>query len=451
MPISYADVIPILAALNDHGPSASELGGRWSGGELAIHNVRYNVGPSPPDISIVLETEAYLHPGKVHNVVGKIPGVLSDEVVILGNHRDSWGPGAGDPNSGSAALNEVVRSFGVAVQRGWRPHRTLIFASWEGEEIGQVGSLPWIKENFQWLNATVVSYLNVVVAGSGRNFYIKASPLLYKTALSSMSLVASPNQTVRDQSVLDVWNRTGAGTIGTAGGGDAIRFQGLLCASTVDFGFSQGLGDSVFPYHSGLDTFEWMSRFGDPGWLYHLTSAKLWLAMAAHLSEGSLLDMQATDYAGALENWVGKLFVDQSWSKWCDPTRLHDAVARLSDASRRFDEYVTFLKTQERAWWNFWPRGGSQRAIREANHRLVQLERVFYYEEGLDIRPSFHHVLYEAAPWHTDKPPLPGLRRSLEAGNWTNAKVRKHPGLSGVLDRKYEDWVADRCSGGETF
>lgn len=64
----------------------------------------------------------------------------------------------------------------------------------------------------------------------------------------------------------------------------------------------------------------------------------------------------------------------------------------------------------------------------------MQLERVFYYEEGLDIRPSFHHVLYEAAPWHTDKPPLPGLRRSLEAGNWTNAKVRKNPGISDVLD-----------------
>ncbi|KAJ5552950.1 PA domain-containing protein, partial [Penicillium frequentans] len=420
MPISYADAIPILTALNGHGPSASDLNSRWKGGGLAIHGVHYNVGPSPPAISLHLCTEAFLHTGRVHNVIGRIPGD-SDETIILGNHRDAWGAGAGDPNSGSAALNEVVRSFGVALRHGWRPRRTILFASWEGEEIGQLGSLPWIQEHFEWLNATTVAYLNVVVAGAGRNFHVKASPLLYRTALNAMQHVQSPNQTVSGQSVFDVWNETGAGIIGTPGGGDAIRFQGLVCAPTVDFGFSQGLGDNVFPYHSGFDTFQWMDQFGDPGWAYHLTSTKLWSLMVAHLSESPILDMKATDYAMALEIWVKDLFMDQSWSEQCDPESLYSAVARLGQAAKRFDHEVALLASQPHPWWNSWFDRKLRAAIDAANQRYIRLERTFYHDSGVDDRPSFHHVLYAVAPWHTEKPPLPGLHKSLEAGLWTNA------------------------------
>ena len=49
---------------------------------------------------------------------------------MLGNHRDAWGYGAVDPSSGTAQLMEVVRSFGKLLKTGWRPRRTIIFASW---------------------------------------------------------------------------------------------------------------------------------------------------------------------------------------------------------------------------------------------------------------------------------------------------------------------------------
>ena len=136
-------------------------------------------------------------------MIGIIPGQVPDEVIILGNHRDAWGPGAGDGNSGSAALNEVVRSFGVARRQGWQPRRTLIFASWEGEECGQIGSLAWIREHLPWLNATAVAYLNVVVAASGSRLHVHASPLLYRAVLEATHQVPSPNQTLPGQSVLD--------------------------------------------------------------------------------------------------------------------------------------------------------------------------------------------------------------------------------------------------------
>ncbi|KAJ5936414.1 PA domain-containing protein [Penicillium verhagenii] len=433
MPISYADAVPILTALNGHGPSASDLNSRWHGGGLAFHGVRYNVGPSPPEISLHLRTEAYLHTGKVHNVIGKITG-KSDEIVILGNHRDAWGPGAGDPNSGSAALNVLVRSFGRALRHGWRPHRTLVFASWEGEEIGQIGSLPWIKEHFEWLNATTVAYLNVVVAGAGRKFHVKASPLLYKAALDAMQRVPSPNQTLKGQSIFDVWNETGAGIWGTPGGGDAIRFQGLVCASTVDFGFSQGLADNVFPYHSGFDTFEWMEEFGDPGWAYHLASTQLWSVMAAHLSEPPLLDMKTTDYARALDKWAQDLFANQKWSERCGPGSLYKAVARLGQAAKRFDHEVASLTLQPHPRWDQFSDQQESMVIDRVNQRYIKLERTFFHESGVDDRPSFHHVLYSAAPWHTDKPPFPGLRSSLEAGLWTNAAKWREIVANKIID-----------------
>lgn len=139
--MSPADAIHILSILNGYGPSAKELGDRWEGGGLEFYSVEYSVGPSPPGLSLRLTNDARILEINIHNVIGTIPGRLEDELFILGNHRDAWGPGAGDPGSGSAALNEVVRSFGVALQQGWRPERTIIFASFEGEEFAQIGSL----------------------------------------------------------------------------------------------------------------------------------------------------------------------------------------------------------------------------------------------------------------------------------------------------------------------
>jgi len=113
------------------------------------------------------------------NVIGVINGTLADEVVVLGNHRDAWiAGGAGDPNSGSAAFNEVIRGFGLALQTGWKPLRTIVFASWDGEEYGLVGSTEWVEEYLPWLSGSAVAYLNVDVGAAGPNFKLAAAPLL---------------------------------------------------------------------------------------------------------------------------------------------------------------------------------------------------------------------------------------------------------------------------------
>jgi N-acetylated-alpha-linked acidic dipeptidase len=75
---------------------------------------------------------------------------------------------------------------------GWRPRRTIMFASWEGAETGQVGSQPWIASRLDWLQKTAVAYLNVVVVVAGREFQGKATPLLQKVIHKATKAVASP-------------------------------------------------------------------------------------------------------------------------------------------------------------------------------------------------------------------------------------------------------------------
>lgn len=441
--MSYADAIHLLKALNGHGPSAEELGHRWHGGGLEFYGVRYNVGPSPAGISLHLVSQADVVESQIHNVIGTIPGIISDEVVILGNHRDSWGHGAGDPGSGSAALNEVVRSFGVALRHGWRPLRTIVFASFEGEEIGQVGSLSWIMDHSKWLEASAVAYLNVVVAAAGSRFQAKASPLLYRAILAATDIVTSPNQTVAGQSVRDVWG----GAISTPGGGDAISFQGVPCVSTVDFSFSQGIEGGAFPYHSGFDNFEWMDQVGDPGWKYHITSAKIWSIMAAYLTESAVLNTSVTDYASALQQWMDELCSSNLCSSEVDLKVMNSAVQRLTRAAKRFDSYAESLRVSQNAWWRCWSGDKLNAAIRGANKIYIAFERQFFHGPGVDTFSSFHHALYGAAAWHNEQPPLVVLHNNLRKSNWANARVRSIHFLYTSRSSQLTAAEMERCSG----
>ncbi|KAL2867574.1 uncharacterized protein BJX67DRAFT_387809 [Aspergillus lucknowensis] len=428
IPISTVDAIYLLRMLNGHGPQAKQLGDRWQGGGLEYYGVDYNVGPSPPGLSLNIVNHATLRDTQVHNVIGTISGKTLDEVVIVGNHRDAWGPGAADPASGSAALNEVVRSFGAALQQGWRPERTIIFGSFEGEEFAQIGSLLWITQHFDWLRASAVAYLNVVVAASGTHFHAKGSPLLYSAIRSTTDGIPWPdrNQTFAGQSVLDIWG----GEITPAGSGDANRFMSIPCVSTLDFGFSPALGEPPLPYHTGFDSFEWMDTIGDPEWRFHVASAKIWSLVAAHLVEPAVLNMSVADYAVAFHKWLGELPDRSLWSSRVNLTVMTDAVERLSRAAGRFDGFARSSAEEysecTRSWWKFISPIKCRRrfAVRDINKVYMEFERQFYYERGLDGHNDHHHVLFSPSAWHNSPPAMPSLSKSLKAGDWKNAQVR---------------------------
>ncbi|KAL4810780.1 hypothetical protein BDV18DRAFT_127998 [Aspergillus unguis] len=425
IPVSYTDVLPLLKALNGHGPKASDFNKYWQGGGLAYKGVDYNIGPSPDDVVINLFNDQEYVTTPLWDVIGVIPGSLPD-VVILGNHRDAWiAGGAGDPNSGSAVLNEVIRSFGEALKSGWKPLRTIVFASWDGEEYGLLGSTEWVEDNLPWLSKSNIAYLNVDVAASGTVLSPSASPLLNKLIHEVTGLVPSPNQTVPGQTVRDVWD----GRIGTMGSGsDFTAFQDFAGVPSYDLGYGRGPNDPVYHYHSNYDSFDWMQRYGDPEWLYHEACTKIWALTAAKLAETPVLFFNATDYGLGLEEYVNRIRPTADNlpdGVSFDFSPLYHAIDRLQKAAIEFDAYAAGLTSQleeDLPWYLWWKKVRLFFLIHDVNTKYKNIERQFLYEQGLDGRSWFKHVVFAPGLWTGYAgATYPGLVESLEAGDVTNA------------------------------
>ncbi|ORY13927.1 hypothetical protein BCR34DRAFT_249291 [Clohesyomyces aquaticus] len=427
IPISYVDALPLLKALNGHGPKASAFNKYWQGGGLGYKGVEYNIGPSPSNLALNLVNEQEYVTTPMWNVIGIINGSVADEVVVLGNHRDAWiAGGAGDPNSGSAAFNEVIRGLGKALQAGWKPLRTIVLASWDGEEYGLLGSTEWVEEYLPWLKDATVAYLNVDVGTVGPDFKASAAPLLSKVLTEAVHLVQSPNQTIANQTVGDVWDHH----ISTMGSGsDFTAFQDFAGIPSLDIGFGFSRKGPVYHYHSNYDSFDWMERFGDPGFHYHATIAKIWGILAAKVVEAPLIPLNATDYGLGLIKYVDSVkekaekaeeaglllgsksqfrSLDKATSRFLKASRSHDSLA--SDLMQK-------IADDDIPWWKWWEKVKLYYAIRRVNTKYKFLERQFLYAPGLDERPWFKHIVF--AP-----------------GKWTGYAGATFPGIVEAIDEK---------------
>lgn len=425
VPISYKDALPILRALNGHGPKAEDFNQYWQGGGLGYKGVEYNIGPSPADLVLNLVNEQEYVTTPIWDVIGIINGTLQDEVIVLGNHRDAWiAGGAGDPNSGSAAMNEVVRSFGVALSKGWKPLRTIVFASWDGEEYGVVGSTEWVEEYLPWLSKAAIAYLNVDVAAVGSVFTPGAAPLLHKALYGAASMVQSPNQSIPGQTVRDLWN----GHIKTLGSGsDFTAFQDFAGIPSVDLCFTSGPRDAVYHYHSDYDSFAWMDKYGDPDRTHHIAMAKIWALIAAALVETPIIAFNATDYAVALDTYLHSVknltasSPHESIRSLPSLTLLENAISRLQDASAIFDARAAVIAseiTEGVPWWRCWSKTKLYAEAQKINRGYKYLDRNFLYKKGLDGRSWFKHVVYAPGIWTGYAgATFPGLIESVNNGD----------------------------------
>ncbi|KAI5787659.1 glutamate carboxypeptidase [Peziza echinospora] len=300
LPISYNDAIPLLLALNSHGPRGSSFG--WSDGGLTGKGIHYNIGPTPPGLVVNLVNEQDYKITPMWDVIARIPGTLgsTEGVVVSGNHRDAWiAGGAGDPNSGSAALLEVAGALAAMRKRGWQPTRDIILASWDGEEYGLLGSTEWVEDHAKYLTEHAVAYINLDIGAVGSHFRVSANPLL--NSLLREAAGKTPITGKDGKTVSDFWN----GHIATLGSGsDYTAFQDFLGIPSSDMAFVNDIGDSVWMYHSNFDSFSWMERFGDKGFVHHEAAAKMWALMLLHLSTQDVLPLNITEYAANLEGYL---------------------------------------------------------------------------------------------------------------------------------------------------
>uniref|UniRef100_A0A671S8H8 Transferrin receptor protein 1 n=1 Tax=Sinocyclocheilus anshuiensis TaxID=1608454 RepID=A0A671S8H8_9TELE len=162
----------------------SKLGGRtssdgWSDGML--RDTMYKLGDDGDNITV--EVKNVLVQKKIHNVFGVIKGYTdTDRYMVIGAQRDAWGPGYARSTVGTSLLVELARTVTDMIKNdGFKPKRSIIFASWSAGEFGSVGATEWLEGYLTSLNLKMFSYVSLDEVISGFDtFKAAASPLLYE-------------------------------------------------------------------------------------------------------------------------------------------------------------------------------------------------------------------------------------------------------------------------------
>jgi N-acetylated-alpha-linked acidic dipeptidase len=317
-------------------------------------------------------------------------------------------------------MMEVTRALGQMAKSGQRPRRTLVFCSWDGEEVGLTGSTEWGEQFADDLGAKAVSYLNVDSSASGPDFEPQASgslaPLVLDLArelrdpATGLTLVealraarakaraeAGDEAPVTDEGLVDV--RIGSGS-------DHTVFLNHLGIPTIGLSFDGPYG----VYHSMYDGFYWMNRFGDPGYRYHVLLARIWGTLALRLANADLLPFDLAAYARYLRAFVGDLEKVTEKGR-IDVSSLRAGIDALEAAGRRLNE------NGGRALASGVP--APDVALR-VNRSLLGLERNWLDADGLPGRPWFKHTVY-AARYTYAHLELPGLTEAAEEKDWERA------------------------------
>ena len=397
-PMSYKDARKLLSMMT--GPTAPQ---KWQGG-LPL---QYRLGPTSDKIHLVIENDKKVR--SIWNVVGRLRGTeRPDEWVVLGNHRDAWVFGGVDPSSGSATMMETARAFGELKRSGWKPRRTLIFASWDAEEFTLTGSTEWGELEADKLKAGALAYLNVDSSASGNNFTAAAVPSLANFLREVARDVPDPS----GGSIYDLWaSRNKSDTPVTTrlgSGSDYTVFLNFLGVPMADLTFDGPYG----VYHSIYDSFTWIDRVGDPGYRYHAAMSRYWAVAALRLAECDYVPLDYDAYAREV-----KIYLDETERAGRDRKMAIDFQAALSAVERWQKNARVVLEAARKA-----AESGDSKQAEHAHHALMKVERALLDEEGLAGRPWFKHLIYAPRPTYKAMV-LPALTEAIEAGD--EARARK--------------------------
>ncbi|GAQ83136.1 hypothetical protein KFL_001370060 [Klebsormidium nitens] len=376
LPLSWQDAVPILENLGGAPRPPT-----WHG---ALNLSSFALGRGPARVHLKLEMNNSV--ATIHNVVGVIEGAAEpDRYVMLGNHRDAWVYGAADPNSGTAALLEVARGYGSLLAAGWRPRRTILLLNWDAEEYGLIGSTEWVEDNADMLRHRGVAYFNVDSAVMRGGFFAAASPQLDDLVRDVTKVVPEPDHP--GKTIFDVWNGTEIQRLGGGGTDFAAMLQHVGVAAT-----DSGMGQDYAVYHSVYDNYDWMTRFGDPGFHKHVACAQFWGLLGLNVADADVLPFDFRSYASELEKYGGQ--VDEALSENGAPPSVSSAP--IYNAVALFQRTADSVHSTPEALSGDLSRlgpGAGQRQ-RVLNDRLMLTERAFLEGEGLRGRPWYKHLVY---------------------------------------------------------
>jgi N-acetylated-alpha-linked acidic dipeptidase len=461
LPISYADAQPFLEALDgDVVPAA------WRG-SLPI---TYHVGPGPAQVHLAVKSDWSLK--TIYDVIAVMKGsIWPDQWVLRGNHHDGWVFGASDPLSGQIALMAEAKAMGALARQGWRPKRTIVYASWDAEEPMLLGSTEWVETHAAELKAKAVLYINsdtnhrgtLTVEGShdfqrfiddvarditdpetGVSVDERRRAKLRVDALEPNSDAAAKALAVANAKLAaDPTQSTPIGPLGSGSDYSAFLEHLGVPALNVEYG---GEGESGGVYHSRYDTYEHHSRFVDPGFVYDALMAKTIGRAVMRLADAELPQQHASELADTVSAYLDQvkrleqtkredlerqeaMLRDRSFQLAADPTKTHGdpealgrapqvdlapletAVARLKRSASAYDEALA----------------GSGPGL--SGERLAKLQAIMRVidqtlapDVGLPGRGWYKHLLYAPGRFTGyGAKTLPGVREAIEDRRWPDA------------------------------
>ncbi|XP_053871651.1 N-acetylated-alpha-linked acidic dipeptidase 2-like isoform X1 [Malaclemys terrapin pileata] len=397
-PIGYHDAEILLRTLG--GPAAPD--NSWRGNL----NVSYNIGPGFAGSYSIRKVRMHVHTHnkitRIYNVIGTISGAEEpDRYIILGGHRDSWVFGGIDPTTGAAVLQEVARSFGKMMMEGWRPKRTIIFASWDAEEFGLLGSTEWAEENAKVLQKRAVAYINTDSSIEGNyTLRVDCSPLLYKLVYNLTEEIASPDEGYEGKSLYESWLEKDPSTeskshprINNLGSGSDFEayFQRLGITSGRARYTKNRRADkfSNYPvYHTVYETFELVERFYDPTFTKQLTVAQLRGGLVYELADSQVIPFNCQDYGEALRKYTNRIYnltkkhEEQVETYGVSFGPLFSAVTNFTEAAADFHRRLKEVDVNNPI------------AVRIMNDQLMFVERAFIDPLGLPGRKFYRHIVF---------------------------------------------------------
>jgi N-acetylated-alpha-linked acidic dipeptidase len=473
LPISYADATEILSRLKGAPVPAD-----WRGG-LPFH---YRFGGGD-DVQVHLKVQSEWSLKTISNVIATLPGTSKrDEWVVRGNHYDGWVFGASDPLSGEVAMLSEAKALGALWKSGWRPKRSIVYASWDGEEPGLLGSTEWVEDNLAELRKKAMIYINSDSNGRG-TLGVQGSQQ-YQPMVSQIA--AGVTDPATGVSVGERWRasarakaydgqRGEPGTLAAAelggdlplgplgSGSDYTAFIHHAGISSLNVGFG-GENESAGSYHSIYDSYDHFVRWDDPGLAYGAALSKLVGRMVIRLADADVAPVRFGPVAGAARAYLTeiKTLIDsrrredgkraglsadlyrvgsdprdpvgpplpRAATPALDLTVLDAAITRLDTVARAFDTAMaqssaTLTPAQQTA----------------LNAQLQGIEQTLLSPSGLPFRPWFRNIFYAPGRFTGyGAKTLPGVREAVEERRFEDA-VRE-AGIAAKALGDYADRVA---------
>jgi N-acetylated-alpha-linked acidic dipeptidase len=473
MPISYGDAQRFLAGLGGRVAPAS-----WRG----ALPITYHIGGDGTPAHLAVKSDWSLK--TIYNVVAMMKGSdYPDQWIMRGNHHDGWVFGAADPMSGHIAMMGEAKAIGALAKAGWRPKRTLVYLSWDAEEPMLLGSTEWAETHAAELKEKALIYINT--DGSGHGFLNAAGShslqhLVNRVAADVTDPETGASVAARAHARVQVAGAGGGASeaaretakiaadpghdvpIGALGSGsDYTAFLEHLGIAALNLAYG-GEGQVGGVYHSAYDTYEYYSRFGDPGFAYTPALAKTAGRIVLRMADTDVPLARYGDFADTVSRYLdqvkkladtkrqaaetqAKLLAANAFHLADDPSKTSGPPTVLKRVPyfnmAPLENAVDHLKRSAKAYDTALAARGARQS-KGTKETLIELarqaEQSLIVDVGLPGRDWYKHLIYAPGRYTGyEAKTLPGVREAIEEERF--ADVGRYAALTGAALDAYAD------------